>query len=110
MRDVRTASASNPAMPLFAAQEPPRATRSQSTRWATQDEAFLSRMDGIAIRVLDAIRETPGTCDELEMRLGLTHQSCSSAINRLMRGGRVVATDSRTTRSGRRARVWMATK
>ena len=110
MRDVRTASAGIPAMPLFASQEPPRATRSQSTRWATQDEAFSQCATGVPARVLDAIRDTPGTCDELEIRLGLTHQSCSAAINRLMRDGRVIATDSRTTRSGRRARVWVAVK
>lgn len=90
-----------------AVNEPPYATRRQSTRWATQDEAYRDRPGGIAERVVASIRvDGPATCDEMEQRLELTHQTCSAAINALMRAGAIRANGSRPTRSGRRARVW----
>ena len=90
-----------------AVDEPPYATRRQATRWHTQDEAYRARPDGIAGRVVDSLRDDgPATCDEMEQRLQLTHQTCSAAINGLMRAGTIVADGSRPTRSGRRARLW----
>lgn len=100
--------ASAPALPLFAlaVDDPPRRTARQATRWATQDAAYADRPPGIAGRILDALRDAPGTCDELEQRLELTHQTASAAVNALMRSGAIVADGSRPTRSGRSARVW----
>jgi predicted Rossmann fold nucleotide-binding protein DprA/Smf involved in DNA uptake len=94
---------------LFALVDPPRASARQRTRWATQDEAFASRDGTQAATILASIREAPATCDEIEQRLGMTHQSASAAINQLMRAGAIVANGSRKTRSGRSARVWEAT-
>lgn len=87
----------------------PRRTRAQRTRWSTQDAAWHEiqpALSGIGARVFDAILSSPATCDELEARLDLTHQTCSAAVNKLMRDGRIVADGSRPTRSGRSARVW----
>lgn len=87
----------------------PRRTRHQRTRWATQDKAWddiQTALSGLRATVYDAIREEPATCDELEQRLGLTHQTCSATVNHLMNSGLIVACDSRKTRSGRSARVW----
>ena len=88
---------------------PPRRTRRQETRWDTQDAAWESiqpRAGSIAAKVLEAITNEPMTCDEVEQRLGLTHQTCSAAIHHLMKDGAVVADGVRPTRSGRTARVW----
>lgn len=96
-----------PAPPAFATDDPPRRTARQATRWTTSDEAYVSAPAGIALRVLESLRDHgPATCDELEQRLGLTHQTCSAAVNAVMNSGRIVADGSRPTRSGRRARVW----
>lgn len=95
------------AFPLFARDEPPRATPRQATRWTTQDEAFHTAPRGISERILRSLRsDGPATCDELEQRLELTHQTASAAVNALMRARSVVANGSRPTRSGRRARIW----
>ena len=95
-------------LPLFAVNDPPRSTKRQETRWSTQDRAFQNAPVGQAATVLEALRATPSTCDEVEQRLGMTHQSCSAAINKLMRDGLIHADGERLTRSGRSARVWHA--
>ena len=89
--------------------EPPRRTRKQATRWTTSDEAYTAAPRGAAVAILAYIKGQPSTCDEVQMALSVTHQSCSAAINKLMRGGLVVANGSRLTRSNRRAKVWEAT-
>ena len=87
----------------------PRRTRRQRTRWGTQDAAhaaIMPREDTLEGMVLAAIRAQPSTCDELEARLDLTHQTCSARVHHLMAAGLIVADGSRRTRSGRSARVW----
>jgi hypothetical protein len=87
----------------------PRSTRRQATRWDTQDAAWTDiqpRLGTLNALVLDAITQQPGTCDELEIRLSLTHQTCSACVNSLMNDGLIVADGKRPTRSGRAARVW----
>lgn len=87
----------------------PRRTRRQRTRWSTQDAALAAIMPAegtLEAKVLDAIRASASTCDELEERLGLTHQTCSARVHHLMAAGLIVADGSRRTRSGRAARVW----
>ena len=97
--------------PRLARDEPPRATARQRTRWNTQDEAYAAAPTGIAALVLASLRDDgPATCDELEQRLELTHQTCSASVNALMRRGAIIASGSRLTRSGRRARVWEPTR
>jgi hypothetical protein len=97
---------------LFAAppalDDPPRQTANQRTRWATSDAAYALAAPGVAGRILDSLRASPATCDEIETRLNLTHQTASASINGLMRHGAIVASGARLTRSGRAARVWVA--
>lgn len=60
--------------------------------------------------VLDAIRAQPATCDELEVRLGLKHQTCSARIRELSGINAIVDSGAtRPTRSGRKAIVWTVT-
>jgi len=46
------------------------------------------------------------TTDELEVLLGLAHQTCSPRVNELAHLGRIRASGTRRTRSGRAAKVW----
>lgn len=46
------------------------------------------------------------TCDEVEVALGLSHQSVSARVNELMEAGLIAAAGRRPTRSGRNAVVW----
>jgi predicted transcriptional regulator len=91
----------------FAIDNPPRATARQATRWDVQDAAYRAAPDSAIECIRRAIAENPSTCDEIEARLGMTHQSASAAINKLMRCGVIRAHGQRPTRSGRMARVWV---
>jgi predicted transcriptional regulator len=56
-----------------------------------------------------SLHNTPETCDELEVRWGITHQTASAAINKLMREGRIKNSGvKRRTRQGRSATVWVS--
>lgn len=94
-------------LPAFAVDDPPRKTANQRTRWATSDAAYALAAPGVAGRILDSLRVSPATCDEIETRLNLTHQTASASINGLMRHGAIVASGARLTRSNRAARVWV---
>src|ERR1017187_10099953 len=61
------------------------------------------------ILALAARRGTYGTtCDEAEIALDMTHQSCSARFSEMKRDGGLLATiDCRKTRSGRNARVFI---
>lgn len=49
------------------------------------------------------------TCDEVEVALGLRHQTASSRLWALERAGRVtMSVTTRPTRSGRKARIYLA--
>jgi hypothetical protein len=61
---------------------------------------------GIAAELLATLTTQPMTCDQLEMRHGLTHQTCSASVNWLMRHGKIVRDGYGRTRSNRRAIVW----
>lgn len=89
----------------------PRSTRRQQTRWDTQDSAWADvqpRQGTICAELLDIIKASPRTCDEVEQFTGKPHQTVSAAINALMRDGLIRAIDKRMTRSGRQANVWHA--
>jgi DNA-binding MarR family transcriptional regulator len=62
------------------------------------------------LRILTYIGVHGGaTCDEIEVALGLLHQSASALIRRLVKQGSLRDTGQRrTTRSGRAAIVWGA--
>lgn len=87
----------------------PRSTPRQQTRWDTQDLAWgtaQERNQTVALMLLDSIAACPSTCDELERLHGLTHQTCSAAVNWLMRRNLIATRATRMTRSKRKARVW----
>lgn len=66
----------------------------------------LTRMES---RVLAVIRARPTTCDQVEVLTGLSHQTASSTIRRLVLRGRLVDSGRReTNRSGRKGTVWIA--
>jgi hypothetical protein len=87
-----------------------RATERLSTRLDTSDEAFAAAPKGAAGTILDALRDRPRCVDELMHDLEMSHSTCSSAVNRLMRAGFVEDVGIRSmTRNGRSAVVWMPT-
>lgn len=58
-------------------------------------------------KVMAALRIASATCEEVENRLGLSHQTCSARIRYLALKGLIVDTgQTRTNRSGRQAIVW----
>lgn len=58
-------------------------------------------------RVLGYIRRVAATCDEIEVALGMRHQTASARIRELALLGRIVDSGiRRQTRSGRFAVVW----
>lgn len=50
------------------------------------------------------------SCDEVEAITELSHQTASPRINELAKAGRIVSTEKRLTRSGRKANIWVAKK
>jgi len=62
--------------------------------------------------VLDAIERMGGaTCDAVEGRTGMSHQSCSARFTELRNAGAIYDSGERSlTRSGRSATVWRVRK
>lgn len=57
-------------------------------------------------RIERSIREQgPATCEQLEERIGLSHQTCSARISEMRRAKVLVEIGRAATRSGRSARV-----
>lgn len=84
-----------------------RSTTNLATRTDTSDAAYVAAPSGAAARVLEAVRDTPRTVDELMQDLHMSHSTCSAATNKLMRDGWIVDNGIRaTTRTGRSAIVW----
>ena len=62
-------------------------------------------------RVIRSLRDSPSTCDEIEVRLEGRHQSVSSRIRKGVQNGHVKDSGrKRRTRTGRNAIVWELTK
>jgi predicted transcriptional regulator len=59
-------------------------------------------------KILAFLRATPATCDEVEERMALRHQTASARVHELARAGLIEPDGERRTRSGRRATVWKA--
>jgi predicted transcriptional regulator len=87
---------------------PPPAARNSDTSVAAAESvaAHTPRLRGM---VLEVIRAAGGlTCDEVEERLDLKHQTVSARVHELMKLGQIVDGGRRKTRSGRAATVWVA--
>lgn len=90
------------------------------SRAGTSEEAASSMIPsagGLRIKILSEIEGTDGlTCDEIEARLGLPHQTVSARVWELRGNPRTSnrpvlieeTGEKRVTRSGRRAIVWRA--
>jgi len=74
------------------------------------DGAVLNDMQ---LKVLEAIIDSPMgmTCDELELQLGMRHQTASARVNELLKATYIEDSgERRKTSSGRQATVWKAGK
>jgi len=86
-----------------------RSTENQATRFSTSDAAYAVAPSGAAARCLEAIQAWPRSVDELMVDLNMSHSTCSASVNKLMRSGWIYDCGVRTTtRSKRKAIVWMA--
>lgn len=81
---------------------------------AMSDEAHASIKPTkifIQQQIIDYLRTcgpAGATCDQMELALKLSHQTCSPRVNELMKAKKIVPLDyKRMTRSGRRATVWL---
>lgn len=69
--------------------------------------SIMQSAETLRLAILDAIREYgPVTCDEIEVALGMRHQTASARCSELLRDGLLVRSgERRVTRSGRNAAV-----
>ena len=66
-------------------------------------------MRGIALKAIKLCGLHGMTCDELELKLGMRHQTASARVSELKRIGSIFDSGQRrATRSGRKAAVWLA--
>lgn len=87
----------------------PRVSGSRTSAEAA--DSMAEHVNGIAAVVLSAIRQSGVrgmTCDQLEMELGLRHQTASARVRELFLRNAITSTSIRKTRSGRSAQVWVA--
>lgn len=87
-------------LPLFVAGSD---TSKEAAESIAKDTPRLNRL------VLEEITEAGGlTCDEIEVRLSMTHQTCSPRVHELKEAGRIRDSGMRRkTRGGRSATVWV---
>lgn len=75
-------------------------------------KAIAGKVTELEASIMVFIKGRPtlgATCDEIEVALDLSHQTCSSRIHNLMRINQIKDSGSRRkTRSGRGARVYVA--
>lgn len=71
-------------------------------------KAFQPHAGGIARKIVEALETEPATCEELEKRLALKHQTASASLTGLLKANRVKVIGERLNESGRRARVYAA--
>ena len=86
-----------------------RKTQRLSTRQTTSDESFARTPTGVRAKILEEIKHYPRSVDELMRDLELSHSTCSSAVNHLMRQGFIANLGvTSITSAGRRCIVWEA--
>jgi predicted transcriptional regulator len=74
-----------------------------------QIQLFSKNIRRSILQAIAVKGEHGATCDEIEVELGMRHQTASSAITYLLHTMKAVADSGarRTTRSGRKARVYI---
>lgn len=65
---------------------------------AAKDRTNTAKNEQRILRYLETVRDA--TCDEVEVALGMSHQTCSSRFTVLRRTGRIVPVGKRETRTG----------
>lgn len=68
------------------------------------------RLRALVYKMIEETGKWGATCDEAELALNLTHQSCSARFTELAKVGAIIIDGKRPTRSGRNARVYIAAK
>lgn len=86
--------------------EPPHVAGSGTSEDAAQQmRATAATLRAKVLRVL--ADRGPSTCDEVEVALGMRHQTASARIRELFLMGRIIDSNmKRRTRSNRKAIVW----
>lgn len=76
----------------------------------TSREAYESvDTEAIGERIIRLLKQERLTCDEIEERTGLLHQTASATLTALKNAGKIARTpEKRPTRTGRNAFVWGA--
>jgi hypothetical protein len=74
---------------------------------ASTSDQTRERMRGSILAHIRVSGEVGATCDEVEMRLSMPHQTASARISEMLRGGLIRDSgDRRRTRTGKLARVY----
>lgn len=92
-------------MTIPQAPSPQKSARNEALRSVKSRAATMRAM------VLSHIRDRAkigSTCDEAEMVLDMSHQTCSARIHELAREGAIVPSGFRETRTGRKAVVYIS--
>jgi hypothetical protein len=89
---------------------PPFARRSDTSRAAAASvEACTGSLRAVVLGYIADNGSWGATCDEVEARSGLSHQTASARVNELRKLGAIVDSGRRrNTRSQRKATVWLA--
>ena len=83
----------------------------QCSRPAFERQEGSLKSGTLLLKILLEIHKSMETSDELEYRLGKSHQSVSSALNRLMKKGLIKKSGmTKETRSGSKANLWELTE
>lgn len=73
---------------------------------AAAHASIINRKKAMSSAILEVCRRRPSTCDEVEVELGILHQTAGARIAELKAIGLLIDTkDRRPTRSGRMAAV-----
>ena len=93
-------------------ERPPYAASSQTSREAAESIADdVGRLESIVLNCIASAGKFGHTCDEVEQRTGLSHQTASARCRGLVQKGRIELNgQKRETRSGRKAGVYVAVK
>ena len=69
------------------------------------NESITGTKEQMRTKLYDALKRRPSTCEELEDRFGMKHQTVSARLSELKRDGLVEKVGTRPTSSGRSAAV-----
>jgi hypothetical protein len=101
------AAAWEPAKSSYSTVEVQKAQKYMNPESMEANRSIAHRKGSDCALILSNLKMKQGTCDELERRVGLSHQTCSARLRDLFLEGAIVRTGTRRpTESGRMAAVW----